>query len=235
MLNGLDLFSGIGGISIALRPWVRPIAYCENDRWAQACLLSRMYDGSLPNAPIWDDVATLSKNELYEVAIDIVYGGFPCQPYSSAARARNKPDFIVRHFQRLIEEVHPKFVFAENTQRKAVEIIASHCEKLGYKTDVLGTEAAAVGAPFIGRRYWALATANGHSQPTLPLNEQMGIVPTPPEVSSWTTAKARDVRMADGLPYRMDRLRGCGNAVVPAQAREAFMRLMGIHEPETTS
>ena len=59
MLNGLDLFSGIGGISVALRPWVKTIAYCERDRYAQGVLLSRMHEGSLPDAPIWDDVKTL--------------------------------------------------------------------------------------------------------------------------------------------------------------------------------
>jgi len=59
MLNGLDLFSGIGGNSIALRDYVRTIAYCEADRHAQAVLLSRMVDGSLRPAPIWDDVTSL--------------------------------------------------------------------------------------------------------------------------------------------------------------------------------
>jgi tRNA/tmRNA/rRNA uracil-C5-methylase (TrmA/RlmC/RlmD family) len=34
LLNGLDLFSGIGGITLALAPWVRPVAYCEIDEYA---------------------------------------------------------------------------------------------------------------------------------------------------------------------------------------------------------
>lgn len=59
MLNGLDLFSGIGGISIGLDPWVKPVAYCEIDRFAQAVLLSRQRDGRLRKAPIWDDIRTL--------------------------------------------------------------------------------------------------------------------------------------------------------------------------------
>ncbi len=63
-MNGLDLFSGIGGISIALSPWVRTIAYCENDRYAQSVLLSRMQDGQLFRAPIWDDVSTLNLQNL---------------------------------------------------------------------------------------------------------------------------------------------------------------------------
>lgn len=67
MLNGLDLFSGIGGLAIALNDWVRPIAYCENDRYAQGILLSRMRDASLSTAPIWDDVCTLSKEVLQRI------------------------------------------------------------------------------------------------------------------------------------------------------------------------
>jgi len=54
-MYGLDLFSGIGGITLALKGYVRPVAYCENDRYCQAVLLSRMADGSIPIAPIWDD------------------------------------------------------------------------------------------------------------------------------------------------------------------------------------
>jgi hypothetical protein len=52
MLNGLDLFSGIGGLTLALAPWVYPIAYCENNRFAQAVLVSRIAGGELPPAPI---------------------------------------------------------------------------------------------------------------------------------------------------------------------------------------
>jgi len=61
MINGLDLFSGIGGISKALEPWVRTVAYCDNDRFCQAVLLSRMSTGDIDRAPIWDDIKTLDK------------------------------------------------------------------------------------------------------------------------------------------------------------------------------
>jgi len=61
MLNGLDLFSGIGGLTKALETWVRPVAYCEVDSYCQGVLISRMADGSLSKAPIWDDVRSLDK------------------------------------------------------------------------------------------------------------------------------------------------------------------------------
>lgn len=61
MIYGLDLFSGIGGLSVALSDWVRPVAYCENDRYAQSVLLSRMADGRIPLAPIFGDVRYLDK------------------------------------------------------------------------------------------------------------------------------------------------------------------------------
>lgn len=64
MLYGLDLFSGYGGITLGLSQWVRPIAYCEIEPYAQAILLSRMADKKIPEAPIFGDVAKLSKESL---------------------------------------------------------------------------------------------------------------------------------------------------------------------------
>jgi site-specific DNA-cytosine methylase len=74
-IQGLDLFSGIGGISLALRDYMRPVAYCEIDPYCQSVLLSRMQTGDLPKAPIWDDITTLNPKELE--ATDIIVGGFP--------------------------------------------------------------------------------------------------------------------------------------------------------------
>lgn len=61
MLNGLSLFSGIGGIDVGLSEYVRTLAYCELDPYCQAVLLSRMADGRLPDAPIWPDIKSLDK------------------------------------------------------------------------------------------------------------------------------------------------------------------------------
>ena len=72
VLNGLSLFSGIGGIDIALSEWVRPVAYCEIEPYAAAVLFSRMADGSIPIAPIFPDVRRLRAEIL--PSIDAILG-----------------------------------------------------------------------------------------------------------------------------------------------------------------
>lgn len=76
MINSLDLFSGIGGISLALSDYARPIAYCEIDRYAQSVLLSRMADGTIETAPILRDITRLDGRRFRGV-VDIIVGGFP--------------------------------------------------------------------------------------------------------------------------------------------------------------
>ena len=75
VLNSLSLFSGIGGIDVALSEFVRTKYYCEIDPYCQAVLLSRMASRDIDKAPIWDDIKTLDAGELG--AIDIIVGGFP--------------------------------------------------------------------------------------------------------------------------------------------------------------
>ena len=74
----MSLFSGIGGIDLAIKDWVRTCIYCELDSYCQGVLLSRMQDGSLDLAPIWDDIKTFRPGEP-EVTkdVDIIFGGFP--------------------------------------------------------------------------------------------------------------------------------------------------------------
>lgn len=285
MLNGLDLFSGIGGLSIALSPWVRPIAYCENDRYAQSVLLSRQADGSLTPAPIWDDVSNFPASNLIG-AVDIIYAGFPCQDISVAgngAGLEGKRSGLFFEILRLADEIKPRFIFLENVpaiRTRGAERIGKELSRRGYdcRWDIIS--AADVGARHLRKRWFLLAHGHGHGHGREILAESHSqesqskrtlghdtdglryVIPDPkcnvvriecgrgfgknwlgqtlaggdgqsrgvagiPDRGPW--AIEPDVgRVADGVPARVDRLRGLGNAVVPLQAREAFKRLMGL-------
>ncbi len=172
-LNGLDLFSGIGGIGLALGPWVRTVAYCEQDRYAQGVLLSRMRSGDLDRAPIWNDVRTLRGDML--PPIDIIFGGFPCQDLSVAgtgAGLAGERSGLVFEIFRLARECRPRFIFLENVPALAVrglDRVLLELNALGYDARWTIVSAAEVGAPHLRERIWILAHANGvwERQPTL--------------------------------------------------------------------
>ena len=86
-LRSLDLFSGIGGISLALQPWCETVCYVEIDPYACGVLVKNMAEGHLDVAPVWSDVTTFGEPELARVGpIDIICGGFPCQDLSVAGK-----------------------------------------------------------------------------------------------------------------------------------------------------
>ena len=268
-LIGLDLFSGIGGITLALQDWVHPCAYCEIEPFAQSLLLQKMASGELPFAPIWDDVKTLDGRMLPK--IEIIYGGFPCQDISSAglgAGLEGKRSGLFFEIIRLVKETKPVFVFLENVPairtRGLKEVIGSLTD-LGYDCRWNCVSAAELGAPHVRKRWFLLAyAAKCPNKQKIPQSNigapaggdeksfnQMAYAngeglpngrPTGLEkkfnkkvfAESKRRCGARWAiepnvgRMAYGIPFRVDRIRGLGNAVVPIQAKKAFEILMGL-------
>lgn len=277
MLNGLDLFSGIGGLSLALRPYVRTVAYCENDRHAQGVLLSRMWSGDLDHAPIADDVRELRGEQMVGLPIDIISGGFPCQDISVAGAGKGlegERSGLVRHIFRLVGELRPKFVFLENVpaiRTRGADVVTGELSSLGYDCRWITVSAMEVGACHRRERWFLLAMArNGRDTDAdckrvrikqqrdagrskaiqnkaqgKPLNDGpkgrdpntdgarlegvwRGSQLARPCVYGGWAAEPSLYRGNHGIQNRVDRVRGLGNAVVPAQAREAFRRLSGI-------
>ena len=164
-MNGVDLFSGIGGISLGLRDYVRPIAYCEIDPYCQGVLLSRMVSGLLPEAPIWDDIKTL-RIRSYDDSIDILYGGFPCQDISVAGHGKGlagERSGLFFEIVRLAKEIKPRFIFLENvpaiTSRGGLEVVREITE-MGYDCRWCVISAASVGALHRRERWFLLAHAS---------------------------------------------------------------------------
>lgn len=161
-LNGLDLFSGIGGITLALSEWVNPVAYCEIEPYAQKVLLSRMSDGQLPIAPIWDDVRTLQKSDIKE-SVDIIYGGFPCQDISVAGRkagiTKESRSGLFYKIMRLTDELKPQFLFLENVpniRNQGLDKVLQEITDRGYNCRWGILSAAEVGAWHQRKRWWLL-------------------------------------------------------------------------------
>lgn len=279
-MNGLDLFSGIGGISLALKPWVRTVAYCERDRYAQAVLLSRMASNELDRAPIWDDVTSLNGAML--PSVDIIFGGFPCQDISIAGRGEGlegKRSGLFFEIIRLTRDIRPRFVFLENVPAitlRGLERVLLEFTSLGYDCRWTTLSAGELGAPHLRKRWFLLASDSdsigsgdqwqdlvrrnsGMDQRTADAGDdgaEESLADTDSKRRIERNSDARwsggrdckkeikrcgssngggrwitepDVgRVANGIPFRVDRIRGLGNSVVPLQAREAFKKLMGV-------
>ena len=253
-MNGLDLFSGIGGIGLALEPWVRTVAYCERDRYAQGVLLSRMQSGDIDRAPIWDDVTSLRGDMLPR--IDIIFGGFPCQDISVAGLGKGldgKRSGLFFEIARLIQECKPSFVFLENVpaiRTRGGERAVKELAALGYDCRWTTLSAAAVGAPHKRERWFLLAYSKREGlQRGLPIrpNEEResqfrhvgrgrsGIPAGRPTQSGFASSKdfwsiePAVGRVANGIRDRSHRIICLGNSVVPLQVREAFKKLAGIN------
>ena len=232
MLNGLDLFSGIGGITRALSDYVLPIAYCEKDEYARAVLFSRMHSGELPIAPIWDDVNTLKATDLRD-PVDIIYGGFPCQDISVAGLRKGlagERSGLYWNIPRLAKETHAAWIFLENVpgiRTKGLLTVVRSLAGLGYDCRWTCVSAAEVNAPQIRKRWFLLAHAKSER---LQRHGSIGIEKKNAKLSlsCWWSVESDVGRVAHGVPFRLDRIKGLGNAVVPAQAKEAFERLMGL-------
>jgi DNA (cytosine-5)-methyltransferase 1 len=245
MLNGLDLFTGIGGMSLALKEWIRPIAYCEIDPYCQAVILNRQSDGLLPRAPIWDDVNTLcirgnGRN------IDIIYGGFPCQDISTLGNGKGlggERSGLFFQIVRLAKEIKPQFLFLENVSaitRRGGPSIARIITDMGYDCRWCVISAEGLMAPQKRDRWFMLAHSNSEpswqTDKTSVSNSQKKETRIRPSGQNWRDGfgaywkknKQPVLGMVDGLPYDLDRARALGNSVVPDQAREAFKVLMGL-------
>ncbi len=164
-LHGLDLFSGIGGLTTALAEWVKPVAYCERDRYAQGVLLSRMSDGTIPTAPIWDDVSTLDSSMLPR--IDLIYGGFPCQDISVAGNGvglGGERSGLFYEIVHLAQEIQPPFIFLENVpaiRTRGLDRVIQELTEAGYDCRWTMLSARDVGANHKRERWFLLAHAVG--------------------------------------------------------------------------
>lgn len=160
-----SLFSGIGGFDLAAE-WMgwENVFHCE---WME--FPRKVLDYHFPNA---DSHIDICKTDFFKYAnkIDILTGGFPCQPFSMAGKRKGTNDerYLWGEMLRAIQEIKPKFVIAENVfgitnidGGLVFEQVCLDLENEGYEVQPFIIPAAAKNAPHRRDRVWFIAYSNG--------------------------------------------------------------------------
>lgn len=242
----LDLFSGIGGMSLGLEAaGFHTILFVEKDLYCHQVLRKWW-----PDVPIHDDVFTLERPP----AADLVCGGAPCQPVSQVGKLRSETDerWLWPDMFRIVQLVRPRWVLFENVggiKDRGLDRILLDLNTLHYDTTAIAMGAKDVGAPQVRRRIFVLAyadrprlqrhagrvdtTASKRRQEAYRSIAQSSIRGWPARrfhaQESWESShlvlpsQSELDRRTHGIPNWMDRIRVLGNSVVP-QCIEALGR-----------
>lgn len=143
----------------------RVIAYVEIEAFAIANLVSKMESGQLDPAPIYTDLKTFP-SELFRDAVDIITGGYPCQPFSAAGKrlGEKDPRHLWPYIREHIHTIQPARVFLENVEghiSMGLFSVISDLEEDGYGATWGIFSAREVGAPHQRKRVYIMADCNG--------------------------------------------------------------------------
>ena len=243
----LDLFSGIGGFALAAR-WVGidTIQFVEKDNFCKKVLQK-----NFPDIPIHNDI----KDFHFHDEVDILTGGFPCQPFSIAGKKKGLLDdrYLWPEMLRIIKQCHPHWVIAENVTgivEMELDNILDDLAREGYESQAFIVPACAANAPHRRDRLWIIANAmckrcdrwvyyweSRHIQK----NKEWNMAQIQQEWSqfipdTWETLTVRDwfqynrklCGRDDGLSPRVDRIKALGNAIVP-QIAYVFLKAIVLH------
>jgi DNA (cytosine-5)-methyltransferase 1 len=160
----VGLCAGYGGIELGLKraiPSLRTIALCEVEAFAVANLVAKMESGRLEPAPVWPNLKTFPWQS-FRGCVDILTGGYPCQPFSAAGKRQgaDDPRHLWPYIARGIRILEPRLCFFENVEGHISLGLSDVIEDLagmGYRTTWGIFSASEVGASHQRKRVFILA------------------------------------------------------------------------------
>jgi DNA (cytosine-5)-methyltransferase 1 len=237
-----SLFSGIGGFDLAAE-WMGwgNLFHCEWNPFGQ-----RVLKHHFPNSISYNDI-TKTDFSIHKGQVDILTGGFPCQPYSSAGKRLGKADerHLFPHMLRCIKEVKPRWIIGENVrglvnwnEGLVFQEVYDDLEREGYEVQSFLIPAASVNAPHQRYRIWFIA----YSNITRIHKQHFTTEPNKTTKFSRVSFEKRDFSRFptqspicggdDGIPKELDSItfskwknqsiKAYGNAIVPQVAHQLF-------------
>jgi DNA (cytosine-5)-methyltransferase 1 len=189
-----SLFSGIGGFDLGLeRAGYEIVWQVENDAYCRRVLAKHW-----PDVPCYGDIHDVGAHNLEEV--DVICGGFPCQPVSTAGKQRGQDDerWLWPEFARILRELRPRYALVENVPGLLVRGMGDVLRDLaaaGYDAEWGRVSAASVGAPHLRKRVFLIAHLRGASS----------------GVPDAVEHKVRHIRQRDGQQYNLSRASVAGH------------------------
>jgi DNA (cytosine-5)-methyltransferase 1 len=232
-----SLFDGISGFPLAAsRCGIETKWISEIDDY---CL--KVSKKNFPYAKQYKDIREISFPE----PVDIISGGFPCQPFSIAGKQLGKEDdrYLWEEMLRVITEVRPGWVVGENVTgiiNLALDEVLSSLESQGYKAETFIIPACALNAWHRRDRVWIVAYSDSirlqrrkeeSKEGTYIKKQLQGLLQNP----FWSELSMPDINgVAHGVSNRMDRIKALGNSIVPQVAYEIFKAIQQLEDVPTT-
>ena len=250
MLRLLDTFAGIGGFSFAAERLIGGFETTQFVEWNPFC--QQVLNQHWPAVPIHGDIQTFHA-EIGQ--FDVITGGFPCQDISAAGKQAGikvgTRSGMFYELIRLICEIRPKYVVLENVSaicsaqpdiESNLSIVLGALSEVGYDAEWDCIRASSLGAPHHRNRWWLVAYPNSEgiqglrgecqlreagSEITAHWRSSGGAPP-----AGWEQKRCEIesplLRVDDGLPNWVDRIKALGNSVVPQVAAIPLERVMQL-------
>ncbi|AVR77239.1 DNA methyltransferase [Mycobacterium phage Rialto] len=225
-MNVLSLFSGIGGLELGLeRAGMTVVGQVEINPYCRQILAKHW-----PHVPRHDDVRTTVEwwESEERPRVDLICGGFPCQPFSVAGQQQgiNDERWMWPDMARVIRHVGPRYVVLENVAALIRDSVAfgwvlGDLHQLGFDAEWSIVTACSVGAPHRRRRVYVVAHARGEGlQGIHKTRRGIHLQPVATHLRGQWSAEPDVARVAYGIPRGMvrDPIQAFGNAVVPQVA-----------------